>query len=270
MTQSPPPSGKKPVTGRQRSIVLAVDKAIYWFSKHWLAVFNVVAAFYVGLPILAPILMANGATRAGQAIYLLYSPMCHQMASRSLFLYGDQVAYPREIAGTNLRPIDDYLDDIPEFDNVSSENWVGFTMAARRFLGNDEMGYKMALCARDIGIYGFVLVGGLLYGLLRRRTKIKPLPFLAFVIIGMGPIGLDGFSQLFGYWATPTDGSAATGLAEMILRIFPLRESTPFLRTFTGAWFGLMLVWLAYPHVNEGMKDTERELEAKLRRAGEL
>jgi uncharacterized membrane protein len=271
MTQSPPPSsGKQPVTGRQRTVVLAVDRAVYWFSKHWLAVFNTLAALYVGLPILAPILMANGATRAGQAIYLIYSPMCHQMASRSLFLFGDQYAYPREIAGTEMRPIEAYLDQIPEFAGMAPENWVAFTLAARRFLGNEEMGYKMALCARDIGIYGFVLIGGLLYGLLRRRVRIKPLPFLAFVVIGMGPIGLDGFSQLFSYWATPPDGSAPGALAEMVLRLFPLRESTPFLRTFTGAWFGLMLVWLAYPHVEEGMSETEQGLAEKLRRAGEL
>jgi hypothetical protein len=31
-----------------------------------------------------------------------------------------------------------------------------------------------------------------------------------------------------------------------------------------------MLVWLTYPHVNEGMKGTERDLERKLRRIGEL
>lgn len=270
MTHPPPPSGKKPVSGRQRTIVLGVDKAVYWFSRHWLAVFNTLAALYVGLPILAPMLMAAGATRPAQAIYTLYSPMCHQMASRSLFLLGEQYAYPRAIAGSDLRPIDDYLDGLPEFANVSAENWIAFTLAARQFLGNEEMGYKMALCARDIGIYGFVLLGGLLYGLLRRRMNVKALPFIAFVIIGMGPIGLDGFSQLFGYWATPTDGSAPGAIGELILRVFPLRESTPFLRTFTGAWFGLTLVWLAYPHVEEGMKDTARDLEAKLRRAGEL
>jgi hypothetical protein len=49
-----------------------------------------------------------------------------------------------------------------------------------------------------------------------------------------------------------------------------LRESSPFLRTFTGALFGFMLAWLTYPHVEGGMKGTERDLERKLRRIGEL
>jgi hypothetical protein len=52
--------------------------------------------------------------------------------------------------------------------------------------------------------------------------------------------------------------------------LFPLRESPPLLRTFTGAWFGLSLVWLAYPRIEESLKQTERDLEAKLRRIGEL
>jgi len=49
-----------------------------------------------------------------------------------------------------------------------------------------------------------------------------------------------------------------------------LRESTPELRAFTGALFGLMLAWLAYPRIAEGMEDTRRQLEQKLRRIGEL
>ena len=122
----------------------------------------------------------------------------------------------------------------------------------------------MALCERDIGIYGFVLIGGLVFGLVRSRTKVRPLPLILFIIIGLGPIALDGFSQLFSYWTTPLDGSEATGLFAAIQSILPLRESTPFLRTFTGALFGFMLVWLAYPRVEEGMKGTERDLTLKL------
>ncbi len=130
------------------------------------------------------------------------------------------------------------------------------------------MGYKMALCERDIGIYGFVFVGGLLYAMLRNRVNIKALPILVFVIVGLGPIALDGFSQLFSYWGAPPDGSTPTGIAAVVESVLPLRESTPELRSLTGALFGLMLVWLAYPQVNAGMKGTEKNLGEKLRKAG--
>ena len=267
MTTSPK---KKVATGRTRDLVIGADKLIYQFSKHWLAVLNTFIAIYVALPILAPVLMNAGATGPARVIYTMYSPMCHQMASRSFFLFGDQVAYPRELAGTTLTPLESYTDGIPEFSEVEPNNWAQFFLAARAFVGNKQLGYKMALCERDIAIYGFVLIGGLVYAIVRRFKEIRPLPLIIFLIIGMGPIGLDGFSQLFSYYATPLSGGEPVGFLAFLSSIFPLRESTPFLRSFTGALFGFMLVWLAYPTLAQGMAQTKRDLERKLRRIGEL
>jgi uncharacterized membrane protein len=264
------PPKKKVATGRTRDLVIGADKFIYKFSKHWLGVLNTVIAIYVALPILAPVLMNVGATGPARVIYTMYSPMCHQMASRSFFLFGEQAAYPRELAGTELNSLESYTSTIPEFAGVEDNNWAEFFLAARKFVGNEQLGFKMALCERDIAIYGFVLIGGLLYGLVRRRWAIRPLPLILFLIIGMGPIGLDGFSQLFGYYATPLSGGAAAGFQAFLGSIFPLRESTPFLRSFTGALFGFMLVWLAYPHLDQSMGSTEDELARKLSRIGEL
>jgi len=264
------PPKKKVATGRTRDFVVGADKLIYKFSKHWLAVLNTVIAIYVVLPILAPVLMNAGITGPARVIYTMYSPMCHQMASRSFFLFGEQPAYPRELAGTELVPLESYTSSLPEFAAVEDGNWAEFFLAARQFLGNEQLGYKMALCERDIAIYGFVLIGGLMYGLVRQRRKIRPLPLIIFLIIGMGPIALDGFSQLFGYYATPLGGGQAAGFQAFLGSIFPLRESTPFLRSFTGALFGFMLVWLAYPHLDYSMGRTEDDLERKLTRIGEL
>jgi len=264
------PQEKQPVSGRQRSFVIGVDRTVYWFSRHWLAVFNALIFIYVALPILAPVLMNAGAEGPARVLYTVYKPMCHQMTQRSFFLFGEQPAYPREIAGsTSLQPIEAYVDDIAEFEDVAPGDWPAFFAAARRFVGNEQMGYKTALCERDIGIYGFILIGGLIFGLIRYRVKVRPLPLVLFIIIGLGPIALDGFSQLFSYWAVPLDGSEASGMFAALQSILPLRESTPFLRTFTGALFGLMLVWLAYPHVEMGMKGTEGDLKLKLSKLDE-
>ena len=264
MTQS---TEKKPVTGHTRTLVLTLDKAIYWFSKHWLAMLNTMVAIYVGLPILAPVLMASGYERTGQAIYTVYRPMCHQQASRSFFLYGEQITYPREIADTELRAIDAYLDQLPAYTDVPLDNWLAFSSADSQFLGNASLGFKMALCIRDMGIYSFILLGGLLFGLLRRWVAVPALPFWLFVVIGVIPIGFDGFSQLFGYLATPLDGSEPTGIAAFINSIFPLRESPPTLRFATGAWFGLTAVWLLYPRMQLAMADMEQTLATKLAKA---
>lgn len=255
-----------PVSDRPGRLTLRIDLLIYRISKHWVAVFSLIIGIYVGLPILAPVLMASGMSGPARAIYTAYSPFCHQMASRSFFLFGEQIAYPREIAGTNLTPIEAYMESIPEFQNASSnpDEWASFVLPARRFVGNATMGYKTALCERDIAIYGFVLLGSIGYGLLRKRVKIPPMPIWLFFLLGLGPIALDGFSQLFGQYAVAVP--ALSRLAELL----PLRESTPFLRTLTGAMFGFSLVWLTYPRIETGMQQTEHDLGAKLVNAGVL
>jgi uncharacterized membrane protein len=284
MTQRPPTSPKKPVTGWQRTLVIGIDKLIYRFSRHWLATFTLILALYVGLPILAPVLMAAGVEGPAHTIYRVYRPMCHQMASRSFFLFGEQVAYPRPLAGTELAPLDAYLSDIPPDAylpgaSVTFADYSGnpsdlstFLEPARQFIGTEQMGYKMALCERDIAIYGFVLLAGLAYGLLRRRRQVRALPLWGFVLIGLVPVGLDGFSQLLAYlFAAP--GGATGALADVfgfLQQLFPLRESTPFLRTLTGALFGGSLVWLTYPQIEGGMRSTAQQLEEKLGRIGEL
>ena len=236
-------NGKTTVTYRQAT----------GLSRYWLLLLNLIVALYVGLPMLAPVLMNAGVEGPARLIYLAYSPMCHQMASRSFFLFGDQYAYPRELAGTELTPIEAYMDDIPEFEGVSSapEAWPEFLLPARRFVGNEEMGYKMALCERDIGIYAFGPIGGLVDAFVRRRGPVRPLPLWIFILVGLGPIAYDGFSQLFSQY-----GAALEPLA-FLNTIFPLRESTPLLRLLTGALFGFMLVWLTYPHIDRSTWRTE-------------
>ncbi len=263
---NPNGAGNEPATGWSRRMTLSVDLIIYRVARHWVAVFSLIVGIYVGLPILAPVLMAAGLDGPGRAIYTIYSPFCHQMASRSFFLFGEQFAYPRELAGSSLTSIEAFMDSIPEFAEASPnpEEWAGFIMPARHFLGNETMGYKMALCQRDIAIYGFVFISSVAYGLLRRRRKIRPMPFWLFFVIGLGPIALDGFSQLFSQYAV-----AIPGLS-ILNSILPLRESTPFIRTLTGALFGFSLVWLTYPRIEPGMEETAHDMEAKLINAGVL
>jgi len=79
--------------------------------------------------------------------------------------------------------------------------------------------------------------------------------FILYALVGVGPIALDGFSQLF---------------SQPPFNVIGLRESTPLLRTLTGTLFGLMNVWLAYPYVEESFAEVKLELQAKLARIGEL
>lgn len=217
------------------------DRVSYWIAKRFLLILNMFMLFYVGLPLLAPTLMKLNAEAPARLIYSMYKPFCHQFAFRSFFLYGEQPYYPLAEAG---------LAGIKTFEEVSGianlDDPYSFTrFEARNYIGNDTVGYKVALCERDTAIYLAILGFGIIYGLTGRR--LKSLHWMLWLVIGIGPIGLDGFSQLFSQFNW-----------EWLASIVPYRESTPFLRAFTGAIFGLMTAWFAYPNIEESMSETRQ------------
>jgi uncharacterized membrane protein len=225
--------------------VTSADRISYWLSNHYMALFNVFVFIYLGLPFLAPVLMASGVTAPAHLIYRAYGAVCHQFAFRSWFLFGGQYAYPRAAAGVaGLIPFGQAtgLDE-------------GDLWGARNFIGNPALGYKIALCERDVAIYGAILLFGLVFTLTGRR--LKSLPWYLWILIGILPIGLDGFSQIL---SQPPLNSIP------LLNLLPYRESTPFLRTLTGALFGMTTAWFGYPMVEESMAETRHYMASKFAR----
>lgn len=205
-------------TQSRRETALRLNKGVLWLARHWLAVFNLIAGLYIGGALLAPVLMHYGATGAAHALYRFYAPFCHQYPFRSWFFFGPELAHRLDT------PI-----SIAEMNHL------------RAFLGNAEIGYKTALCQRDVAIYGMVFLGGLGYGLLRDRFKIRPLSIWVYLALGILPMLLDGGIQWLTYliW---------TLFPNVLSRPF---ETYPILRTITGALFGLGIVGMAYPYVNQ-------------------
>jgi hypothetical protein len=154
-----PPSGSK----RPRSAALTANRIVYWIARHWLLLANGAVIVFLGLPFLAPVLMERGNDAAARAIYKIYSPACHQLAFRSWFLFGEQPYYPLRAAGlSDVHYLEEYVASNPSFAGLSPEEGFGaFSWAARNFLGNDQMGYKVALCQRDVAIYSGLLLAGL-------------------------------------------------------------------------------------------------------------
>ena len=217
------------------------DKISYWISRRYLLLLNLFMFLYVGLPFLAPTLMKVGAELPARAIYRIYKPLCHQFGFRSFFLYGDQFVYPAREAG---------LANIKSFEEVTGiehvdDPYSSTRFDARNYTGDETVGYKVALCERDIAIYLAILAFGIIFSLTGR--KMKSLHWLLWILIGIGPIGLDGFSQLFSQlnW-------------DWLSAVLPYRESTPYLRVITGALFGFMTAWFAYPNIEESMSETRQ------------
>ena len=226
---------------RRGQNISGADRFIFWLSRHYLALVNLFMFLYFGLAILAPVLMKAGAPLPASVFYLMYKPLCHQFGFRSFFLFGEQPYYPLAEAGVPGVKTFEEITGFQDLHNPASYS----RLEARQFIGNEEVGYKMALCERDIAIYSGIFLFGLLFAASGRR--IKPLHWILWVVVGMIPIGLDGFSQLFSQmdW-------------RWLAAILPYRESTPFLRTLTGAIFGIATAWFAYPYMEESFSETRQ------------
>ncbi|MEK6222701.1 MAG: DUF2085 domain-containing protein, partial [Chloroflexota bacterium] len=237
--------GKKHTKRVEKSMkITRADRITYWISKNYMLAINLFLFLYVGLPFVAPVLVNAGLPGLAKPIYSVYSATCHQLGFRSWFMFGDQPAYPRAAAQV------DGLTTFGEATGLNEEDlW-----SARQYRGGKNVGYKVAFCERDVGIYAAMLLFGLIY--VATKQKIPALPWYLWVLIGLGPIGIDGFSQLL---------SQIPG--------FPLltyRESTPLLRTLTGALFGFTTAWFGFPIVKETMEESQVLAATKLKRLKKL
>lgn len=77
-----------------RAIQRGVLGLLEWGSDHWLLLINSVSFVLLLLPtLLAPAFLAWGWNLPVQLIFWAYSSVCHQMPSRSFFVFGQQMAF---------------------------------------------------------------------------------------------------------------------------------------------------------------------------------
>lgn len=223
-----------PVSPRTRRFIMGVDRVIVFITRHWLALAVIFLALFAGLPMLAPVAMHYGMTGLGDVLYKSYSVTCHQLAFRSYFFFGEKPAYT--------------IAELQNALNVTNPSSDAFYW--RDFIGNAQLGYKMAWCERDASIYIAMIAALVLFGLIRARVPILNWRvYLLFVL----PMAIDGTWQLF---TSP-------------LNILPLptHESTPELRLITGALFGFGSIWLVFPYVEQAMRDAYRDAQSQFERA---
>jgi len=198
-----------------RGWAVRLNRGVFWLAHHWLAVFNILIGLYFAGAILAPICLKLGWTGLGNGLYAFYDISCHQYPFRSWFLFGEKAAYP-----------------------LTEPTSVVKMAQITHFNGDPVTGYKMALCQRDIALYGVMVVSGLGYALLRKRKPVRPLPLWQYFVFGILPIALDGGIQWLSY---------ALWVAFPAWLPYPF-ETIPLMRALTGALFGWGLVAASYPH----------------------
>jgi uncharacterized membrane protein len=219
--------------------ITKTDQFSLWLSKSLMAFILLFLFLYSGLPFLAPVLMKANLTGPAKLIYTIYSPLCHQLGFRSWFLFGEQPFYPRDLAGMSGYKTFDDATGIP-----STE-----IFEARAYLGDEVVGYKVALCERDTAIYASMFLFGIIFIITGKR--LKSIRWYVWIILGLIPIGLDGFSQL--------PGLSGGLLPDWV----PIRESNPWLRMITGGLFGITTAWYLFPLIEESMRETRQFLTSK-------
>ena len=97
---------------------------------------------------------------------------CHQLPQRSWFLFGPKLTYT--------------LAELQQYEPANSA-W-----AMRSFVGNTELGWKVAWSDRMVSFYFMVPVFGLVYALLRAvGVRVKPISWLVLAVL-LAPIAVDG------------------------------------------------------------------------------
>ena len=232
-----------------------VDQWTYCLSKNWLSIFAVIFGIWIGLPFLPPIFMVMGWEGLANVIYLLYAFQCHQLPQRSFFFFGMQSMYS--------------LNDIQAI-------WQDTTnpLILRQFIGNPDMGWKVAWSDRMVYMYTSILVFGGKWWILHR--KVKPLPWWGFIILLL-PMAFDGTSHLISDFAGIGSGfrDNNTWLVSLTMNAFSAKfyvgdafgSFNSWIRLLTGVLFGLGIVWFGFPYLDRSFSDLAKYLGNKRHRS---
>jgi hypothetical protein len=211
---------------------------------------------FIGLPFLAPLLMKIGWVDAARIVYFLYSLECHQLPQRSFFLFGQKMMY-----------------SLPEIQ--AAWQATNDTLVLRQFVGNPEMGWKVAWCERTTWWYGSIWVSAQIYGAIRGRLPSLSLSALIWSAL---PIAVDGgthfISDLAGIGNGFRDNNA--WLARLTHYSFPsafyagdaFGSFNSWMRLTTAVVLGLAIVWFAFPQIEIYMNKMAHTIEFKFQKAG--
>ena len=186
-----------------------VEDFAEYISRHWAGMINLLLLAYVAMPFLAPVFMQVGWTFPARAIYTIYTPPCHQLPERSYFMFGESAVYDEhELHASGVELSDNLL-------------------LRRQYIGDEQHGWKVAICQRDVAIYGAMFLTGVIFALANFRfPQLSWKLFLLFLV----PLALDGGLQFIG-----------------------LHQSNWLFRTITGVIFGVAVIWLIYPYLAKSM-----------------
>lgn len=225
--------------------------------RHWLAIFLVVYGIFNALPFVAPVFMELGWTGAANTIYTGYSLLCHQMAQRSFFLFGEHLMYAP--------------DDLPL---ALTGSTGGDTLLLRNFRGSDALGWKVAWSDRMVSLYGGVWLVGFVYWAVARVRTVKPLAIWLFILFLL-PMAIDGSTHMI----SDSLGGLTAGfryhnswLASLTGNLLPaafysgdaIGSFNSIVRLLTGLFAATGAVWLAFPIIDQSTQKMVEQIDRRI------
>jgi uncharacterized membrane protein len=248
---------KTRVAGKHPPFLIMSLYGLLWCLDHWIIITTVLLGLGILLPFLAPIFMHWGWLAPARIIYALYSVVCHQMAQRSFFLFGTQPMYT-----------------VRQFPVIMTGNTLADMTALRDFVGNVELGWKVAWSDRMAYMYGSMWAAGIGLGWLKRSRTLKPLNLFSFVLLLL-PMGIDGLTHVLSDTVSGITGGFRYDnrwLADLTGHVLPdwfyigdaFGSFNAWMRLISGLTFGIGVVWLIYPHLDRSFSELAATLRAKL------
>lgn len=159
--------------------------------------FTIFFAIFLGISFLTPLLSFENNV---EPVYSALAFTCHQKMSRSFCLFKDvqgaiKIENCLETEGKYIASIEDRV-------QIKS-------------IKNGLVGYKVPICARDVGLYGGMLLSALIYPKIRKLKEVRVYPPIFFVL-ALVPMGIDGTVQLiseFGFLPFVYESTNAMRLA---------------------------------------------------------
>lgn len=189
-----------------------------WFLIVFLLIYTI-------LPLLSPLFFHFGMDRFGWYIQTLYRFTCHQRPERSLFFFGPKLSYTiEELARNGYEP-----------------NIIGYP-----FIGNPELGYKVAFCVRDTFIYTTLIISAIISTASKKRLKV---PWWIIVLLVV-PLVIDGSLQFISELAHIMHYGPDITIAK------PFYLSNNWNRAITGALFGTGLGFFLFSELRQSLNES--------------
>ncbi len=238
---------------KQKQEISKNNLAALWLSQHWLSVVNTVIGIVVIVPLLAPVFMRIGWIFPAKGIYWVYSFLCHQLPERSYFLFGTKFSY-------TLKEIQ------------SAWQNTNDVAVLRQFVGNSQMGWKVAWSDRMVSLNTSLWAFGILWSFFRKN--VKQLGWWGLLLL-IAPMAVDGMTHLVSDFAGIGLGFRDSNVWLSVITKNSLAPNfysgdawgsfNAWTRLISGVLFGLGVIWFSFPLFDDYFRNINKAIHDKYR-----